>query len=184
MIQKARTEYPDIQFCDALSLDGRYDLLFSNTCLQWIANHDILIPALMQKLNDGGVLAVQIPMNGEEPLFRLIEEIAQEPKWGLRDISLQSSKTLKVKEYFNILQGCSSSFDMWEVKYYHSLPDHKSLVEWVEGTRVRPYLDHLNETQSEKFENEIMERSKEFYPVMKSGKVILGFRRFFFTAVK
>ena len=85
MIEKAKSEHSDIDFdlCDALSLDGKYDLLFSNACLQWIPNHDTLIPSLMEKLNDGGILAVQVPMNGEEPLFRLIREVANESKWGL-----------------------------------------------------------------------------------------------------
>lgn len=42
MIEKARKDHPDISFrlCDALALEGQYDLLFSNACLQWIPNHD------------------------------------------------------------------------------------------------------------------------------------------------
>jgi len=108
MIEKAQVEHSDITFriCDALSLDGSYDLLFSNACLQWIADHDTLIPSLMKKLNDNGILAVQIPMNNEEPLFRLIREIAQEPRWGLGDISLQPNETLSPNCYFNILSDC------------------------------------------------------------------------------
>ena len=90
MIEKAKSEHSDIDFdlCDALSLDGKYDLLFSNACLQWIPNHDTLIPSLMEKLNDGGILAVQVPMNGEEPLFRLIREVANESKWELSGVKL------------------------------------------------------------------------------------------------
>ena len=186
MIEKAKSKYPNLNFklCDALELDGKYDLLFSNACLQWIPNHEKLIPALMDKLNENGVLAVQIPMNGEEPLFRLIKEIAEEPKWGLQNANIQPNETLTPTEYFNILTDCSSSFDMWEVKYYHNLPDHRALVDWVKGTRIRPYLDCMSEAQGEAFENEILERSKELYPILSSGEVVLGFRRFFFTAVK
>ncbi len=51
MIEKAKAEHPDISFrlCDALSLDGKYDLLFSNACLQWIPDHETLIPSLRAK---------------------------------------------------------------------------------------------------------------------------------------
>lgn len=186
MIEKARAEHPDISFsvCDALSLAGSYDLLFSNACLQWIAHHEALIPALMHKLNDHGVLAVQIPMNGEEPLYQLIEAIVKEPRWGLAGVAGQPGEILAPNAYFRILAGCSSSFEMWETKYYHSLPSHKALVEWVKGTRLRPYLEQLDEAQSAAFENEIAERAKAFYPVMENGEVLLGFRRFFFTAIK
>lgn len=186
MIEKAKSKYQNLNFklCDASDLDGKYDLLFSNACLQWIPNHEKLIPALMNKLNENGVLAVQIPMNGEEPLFRLIKEIAEEPEWGLQNANIQPNETLTPTEYFNILTDCSSSFDMWEVKYYHNLPDHRALVDWVKGTRIRPYLDCMNEAQGAAFENEILERSKELYPIQNNGEVLLGFRRFFFTAVK
>ena len=101
MIERARAKYPEMEFrlCDALSLENGYDLLFSNACLQWIAHHDTLIPSLMQKLTPGGILAVQIPINGEEPLFRLIREIADEPRWGLHDVPLQPNEALAPEEY-------------------------------------------------------------------------------------
>lgn len=186
MIKKAKAEHSDIDFrlCDALSFDGKYDLLFSNACLQWIPSHDTLIPSLMDKLNDGGVFAVQIPMNTDEPLFRLIREVADEPEWNLSGIQLQPNETLTPLEYYNILSTCSSAFDMWEVKYYHTMPDHKALVDWVKGTRLRPYLDFLGADKGAAFEEEIVERSKKIYSNMDNGNVVLGFRRFFFTAVK
>lgn len=54
MIERARREHPDLQFrlCDARALEGQYDLLFSNACLQWIPDHASLIPALMDKLRE------------------------------------------------------------------------------------------------------------------------------------
>lgn len=186
MIKRAKTEHFDMDFrlCDALSLDGRYDLLFSNACLQWMPNHDVIIPSLMDKLNDGGTFAVQVPMNEEEPLFRLIREVADEPRWSLSDIRLQPNETLTPPEYYNILSNCSTAFDMWEVKYYHVMPDHKALVDWVKGTRLRPYLDFLGADKAVAFEEEIVKRLKNLYPMMENGNVVLCFRRFFFTAVK
>ena len=84
MIERARREHPDLRFrlCDARALGGQYALLFSNGCLQWVPDHASLIPALMDKLRESGTLAVQMPMNGEEPLYRLIQEMAAEPEWG------------------------------------------------------------------------------------------------------
>lgn len=186
MIKKAKAEHSDINFrlCDALSLDGRYDLLFSNACLQWMPNHDVVIPSLMAKLNVGGVFAVQVPMNGDEPLFRVIREVADEPRWSLSDIQTQANETLTPSEYYNILSGCASAFDMWEVKYYHTMPDHKALVDWVKGTRLRPYLDFLGADKAMAFEEEIVKRLEKIYPIMDNGNIVYCFRRFFFTAVK
>ena len=186
MIEKAKTEHPDISFrlCDARSLDGKYDLLFSNACLQWIPDHETLIPLLMSKLNSGGVLAVQVPMNGDEPLYRLIEEVANESKWNLSNAQLQPNETLTPLEYYHILSSCSAAFDMWEVKYYHTMDNHRALVDWVKGTRLRPYLDYLGKDTGAEFEAEVLKRSKELYPITDDGNVVFGFRRFFFTAAK
>ena len=94
------------------------------------------------------------------------------------------NETLTPSEYYDILSGCSSAFDSWEIKYYHPLADHKALVDWVKGTRLRPYLDFLGDKRGAEFEKEIVNRSKRAYPLTKNGKVVLGFRRFFFVAEK
>lgn len=186
MIEKAQDSYSDITFklCDIHSIEGSYDVLFSNACLQWVPEHKKLFPELMSKLNVGGVLAVQFPMNGEEPLLKIIEEVAENPKWKFQNITLDNQGTLTPNEYFDILSECSSEFQIWETKYFHNLPDHKSLVEWVKATRMRPYLAHLNKEKGMEFEQEIVDRVAEAYPSMKNGEVILCFRRFFLVAVK
>lgn len=186
MIEKAVCRYPHLSFrlCGAEELEGSYDLLFSNACLQWVPEHHRLIPALMTKLNRGGVLAVQLPMNGSEPLYRIIETVTAEPQWGFSDTPIETNMTLTPSEYFAILSGCSSSFDMWETRYYHPLPHHRALVEWVRATRLRPYLARLDAARGAALENEMVERARQAYPVMAGGEVLLGFRRFFFTAVK
>lgn len=184
MIERARKDHGDISFqlCDVYSIKGKYDLLFSNACLQWVENHEVLIPFLLSHLNDNGLLAVQVPMNGEEPLFKLINDVALDSKWGLKGVKLQPNETLSPLEYYKILSSHSSSFSIWESKYYHTMDNHRALVEWVKGTRLRPYLDALSPEEGREFEEEIVEKSKELYPVMENGKVVLGFRRLFFTA--
>ncbi len=186
MIEKARSENPDIEFalCDALSLSGKYDLIFSNACLQWIPDHMKVIPSLMKKLNDGGILAVQMPANSEEPLFKLIKETADEFFQGEQNPPVHPSNLLSTEQYFNILTACSSSFEIWETKYHHSVRNHAALVEFVESTRLRPYLNCMSEERGAEFKSEIAKRAEALYPVMANGEVVLGFRRLFFTAVK
>lgn len=184
MIDKAKEEHSELSFrlCDAHGLDGGYDLIFSNACLQWIPDHKELLPELMGKLSDGGTLAVQIPCNGNEPLYRIASEVAADSKWGFQNIVLEPNGVLSSEEYFNILSDCSSSFDIWETVYYHALPSHQALIDWMKGTRLRPYLNALSEEQAVLFEKEILDRATEAYPVMKNGTVVLKFRRLFFTA--
>lgn len=186
MIEKAQKEHNSIRFliCGAEELTGTYDLLFSNACLQWIPGHEELIPQLMLRLNPGGALAVQIPMNSEEPLFRIIKDTAAESKWDFETVHFEKNDVLSPKEYFDLLSRCSSNFEIWETVYYHAMPSHRQLIEWVKGTRLRPYLDVLNPAQQSEFENDILSKVKAAYPVMANNKVVLKFRRFFFIAEK
>ncbi len=184
MIAKAKEDNPDLDFCicDALSLVGHYDIIYSNACLHWIPNHQIILPVLMDKLNVGGCLAVQMPYNNEAPLYRIINEIVADSKWGFDNSKLANNLTLTVNEYYKILSSCTSSFDIWETKYYHSMPNHRALIEWVKSAKLRPYLDCLSDDKGKELENKIIERAEQEYPVMSDGNIIFEFNRLFFTA--
>lgn len=103
---------------------------------------------MMQLLNSKGVLAVQAPINRNEPLHRIIDETVAMPQWGFSEKNLEQNKMLSSEEYFDILSRCTDTFDIWETTYFHRMPSHEALLEWVKGTRLRPYLDALSETDS------------------------------------
>lgn len=186
MIEKASQTYPDIEFRlgDIQNFNEKHDLIFSNACLQWIPNHHILLPHLMEQLNDNGVLAVQIPINCNEPLFKIIKNTAKQSDFDFSQAYFENNAALSPNEYYEILSMCASSFDIWETVYYHEMLSHEELINWVRSTRLRPYLDCLNEREQEIFEKELLKKVKEQYPVMKNGNVILKFRRLFFVAIK
>jgi len=73
MLEAARKRLPALHWieCDAsqdLSHLGRFDLVFSNAALQWMPDHERLIPGLFALLNPGGVLAAQMPHTNATPL--------------------------------------------------------------------------------------------------------------------
>lgn len=189
MINKAKETYPDINFklCDVTTdLDslGSFDVIFSNACLQWIPNHKEFLPKLLGKLNKDGILAVQIPINGQEKLFKIADEIVREPRWGFSEKNFETNDVLEPEEYFDILSACDVNFDIWESVYYHNMPTIEAMVEWIKGTRLRPYLNSLNEVSAGEMEREIVKRAAASYTKQQNGEFILKFRRLFFTAVK
>lgn len=189
MIEKAKASCPDTEFrlCDitaGVNMLENYDIIFSNACLQWVPDHRTLIPALFDKLNDGGVLAVQIPMNYKEPLFLAENEVLSEPRWGFAGKEIRTIATLPPEEYFDILASCTNDFDIWETVYYHRMPSVNAMVEWIKGTSLRPYLSALDEEKAVRLEAEIKARAAEAYAKQNNGEYIFKFRRFFFTARK
>lgn len=87
MIRAAKARYSDIDFslCDAASelmrLDHDFDLVFSNACIQWVPNHEKLLSDMASLLYPGGMVAVQTPMNYEEPIHIIIEELVSSAQW-------------------------------------------------------------------------------------------------------
>lgn len=189
MIKRAKETYPDINFqiCDITTetdkLDN-YDVIFSNACLQWIPDHETFIPILFKKLNKNGILAIQIPINGEETLFKIMNDVISEPQWNFSSMDIETNGTLLPEEYFDILSGCTNNFDIWETVYYHNMPSVEAMVEWIKGTRLRPYLNALEKANAEKLEMEILKRAEAVYKVQKNGEIIFKFRRLFFVACK
>lgn len=184
MIAAAKELYPAINFsvCDALSINGKYDLLFSNACLQWIPDHEKVIPALMAKLNRNGMLAVQMPANSQEPLYKIIDESVI--ALGLNNTVSETNVTLSADEYIGILSKITSDFEVWETKYHHILPDCNAMIEWVKGTKLRPFLNTMDDKSKKEFEETILNKAKSIYKPLPSGEVIFGFKRLFFTARK
>ncbi len=87
MVAAAREKYPDIEFilCDASKdlnkLNRKFDIVFSNACIQWVPEHPKLLREMAALLKKGGELAVQIPMNYDEPIHRIIQESVKSEKW-------------------------------------------------------------------------------------------------------
>ena len=139
---------------------------------------------LFNQLNKNGVLAVQMPMNEQETLFTIMNDVLSEPQWSFSSMNMETNKTLLPEEYFDILSSCTESFDIWETTYYHNMPSIEAMVEWVKGTRLRPYLNALDKNNAEKLEAEIVKRAAIAYDTQENSEIIFKFRRFFFTASK
>lgn len=190
MINTAKKDYPEIDFtvCDAskdlYTLQNDYDIVFSNACIQWIPDHRKLITKMMDLLHSGGVLAVQIPVNYNEPIHQIIKKVSTSSKWNDKFTNHRAMYNLSQSEYFDVLSSASSDFTMWETVYFHRMSSHQSIMEWYKGTGLRPYLEVLSETDKVSFEKEIYDEVVKAYPVQTNGEIIFRFPRLFFIAVK
>lgn len=191
MISNAKRNYFDIDFkiCDANTelsqLGNNYDIVFSNACIQWLPNHCKLISEMMNLLKKGGVLAVQTPMNYQEPIHKIIIEVAQSDKWKAYFSNPRIFYNLNQSQYFDLLSDVSADFFIWETTYYHKLESHNAIIEWYRATGLRPYLNVLNSSiEKNEFENDVLCKVIKNYSIQKNGNIIFKFPRFFFIAIK
>lgn len=188
MVANAAQNYPNLEFrlMDAsgdLSALGKFDIVFSNACLQWIPDQTGLLKRLAVLLQPGGVLAVQVPMNEQEPIHQIISETIANEKWKDYFHHPRVFYTLPPTDYYQLLSAEFSQVFLWETTYYHILPSQESIMEWYRGTGLRPYLELLPKEQQQDFENDIFQRVIRAYRRQEDGNVLFPFPRLFFLAI-
>jgi len=189
MLETAAQALPQVKWAEAdasgdLSSFGMFDLVFSNAALQWMPDHERLIPKLFGMLNPGGVLAVQMPQNRNSPLQQALRSLVANETWSVK---LPERRPLTYAPnaaayYYDILSKLPCAFEIWRTHYCHVLDSHEDILEWYKGTGLSPYLSQLNATDQEAFLADVLECAKPLYPVQADGKVLFEFERLFFAA--
>jgi len=117
---------PHLQFVEAdlatWQPDRPFDCIVSNAALQWLPNHASLFKQLVGLLAPGGVLAVQMPRNFDEPAHRLLAEVVTQEPWASAVGSWRERYFGETPTwYVETLHGLELEVDGWETIYYHLL---------------------------------------------------------------
>jgi len=189
MLEKARASVPDARFALAdvatFTPEAPVDLLFSNATLQWLPDHATLLPRLMGLLAPGGVLAVQMPDNLDEPSHALMREVAAEAPFAeiLAEASAARVPLLTFEETHDALAGRAARIEMWRTTYVHPLAGPEKIVEMVSSTGLKPFLDPLDADLRAEFLTRYTARVAAAYRPTRDGRVLFRFPRLFLVAV-
>jgi trans-aconitate 2-methyltransferase len=162
------------------------DLLFSNAAMQWVPDHSAVLQRLLVRLETGGVLAVQIPDNLDEPSHQLMRAVANEGSWRQQLASAVASRNPLPSPhfYYDLLKPDAARVDIWQTAYNHPLRGAKAIVDWVRATGLRPYLDCLDDNGRRRFLEIYEARIAKAYPAGRDGLSLLRFPRLFIVAVR
>jgi trans-aconitate 2-methyltransferase len=187
MLERARRDFPSIEWI--LGDAGSYlppepaDLLFANAVFHWLPDHATLFPSLIAKVRKGGVLAVQMPQNFEEPSHRLMREVRARLLPERRPVTAPTP-VATAAFYYGLLAPRATGVDIWRTTYEHVMPDAAAIVEWVKGTGLRPYLDDLTEGERAGYLAAYRDAIDLAYPPQVDGKRLFSFPRLFIVAVR
>ena len=161
----------------------RLDLIVSNAALQWLDNHEALIPTLASSLSERGVFAFQIPANFDAPSHTLLRQLTSSERWrGFLPPNLdRRPNLLTLERYIEILTALGFAVDAWETQYQHILPEQNAVLEWAKGSALRPVLAALPLELESAFLDEYAELLRGAYPLRPYG-TLLPFRRVFVVA--
>ncbi len=161
------------------------DLVFANAVFQWVPDHLSVLARFMASLRPGGVLAMQVPDNLGQPSHALMRDVAGEGPWAPKFVAPIARETIATTEaYYDRLIPLSTRVNIWRTTYHHALADVASIVEWVKGTGLRPFLDRLDEAEQAPFLAAYQAALADAYPRRADGRVLFPFPRLFVVAVK
>jgi trans-aconitate 2-methyltransferase len=190
MLTKARTRLPACKFIEGdittWKPDAPTDLLFANAVIQWLPNHTAVLRRLVELLPQGGVLAVQMPDNTQEPALRFQREVGENGPWASHpEIKGAARDDLpKPEAYYDLLKPVCTHIDIWHSVYNHVMASPQAIVEWFKGSSLQPFLSPLDAAAREKFLAAYAEKIAGAYKPRFDGKVLLRFPRLFILAVR
>jgi trans-aconitate 2-methyltransferase len=182
MLEKSKNlEIDNLQFRKATTEEvidtaEKWDLIFSNAALQWSDEHKILFPQLIDLINPQGQFAVQMPVQKENLLNKILFELVNEDpfksyfKGWKRD-----SPVLSIDEYAQILfDGGLEDIQIVQKVYPIIANDHDTLYNFISGSALIPYMERLEVGQKELFVNSYKERIAKLFPKLPA---IYAFKR-------
>ena len=139
MIETARTSLAAVSWSvgdiATWTAASPFDVIYSNAALQWVPQHEALLPRLMGQVAPGGALAFQVPANFDAPGHQLIRAIGASDKWRHRfDSAVREWHVEEPSFYYDALATCSRDVDLWTTEYVHVMPGPDAIVEWYRGT--------------------------------------------------
>ncbi len=188
MLESARKRLPGVRFdlSDIANWQPETppDLIYANASLQWVPGHETLIPRLFGSLAPGGVLAIQMPDNRDEPTHRSMREVGAMQPWAasIGDIEKLRTAILPLAAYYDLLAPVAAEVDVWHTIYQHRMESPQAIVDWVSGTGLKPFVEPLDEASKASFLAEYLRRIGDAYPARADGKLLLAFPRMFIVA--
>ena len=187
LLAAARLEHPGIDFVvgdiAGWAPDEPCDLVFSNAALQWVGDHERLLPRLMEAVAPGGALAVQMPRNHDFATHVLMRQVAAEGPWGDRLAGARDPSPVRPPEfYYDCLAPKSCSVILWETNYIQVMDGVEAIIAWLRGTGLRPFLARLDAAEQQAFLHRYAALLAEAFPARADGKVLLPYPRLFFIA--
>ncbi len=188
MLRKAQERLPDAEFIEGDIATYRFsqtpDLIFANASLHWLGDHETLFPRLLHTVRGGGVLALQMPDNLDEPSHRLMRVVAEEPafKQQLENAPGKRGNLLTPGQYYDCLAEHAESVLVWRTTYLHALESPAAIADWFATTGLRPYLDGLDDRLRDAYLQRYNEALTEAYPRQRDGQVLLAMPRVFLVA--
>jgi trans-aconitate 2-methyltransferase len=159
--------------------EGPFDLILSNSALNWVPEHRALLQALRQRLAPQGQLALQMPSNPASPFSTCCEEVAAQFERELAGYVYRSPVEAPqvYSQWLAQLGFAAQRVGTWYYPQHHA--SAQGLVDFAKGGLLSPYRERLTPEAFTRFELAYQQALARAYS---NGPVFFAFRRVFVWA--
>jgi trans-aconitate 2-methyltransferase len=191
MIEAAQKRLPGVRFelcgIEEWSEPGPWDLIYTSAAVQWVGDHEGLLPKLARRLSRGGSLAIQMVDDLDEPTHAAARTVAQTAPFAAKLTDAGKARTVPgtPEWHYALLKPLASRVDIWRTIHFHPLAGGiEAIAEWLRGAGLRPYLQPLPVEEQQAFLAAYKEELAKAYKPLADGTVILPFPRLFIMATR
>ena len=162
------------------------DLIFANAALQWADDPIAVTLRLYEMLAPGGVIALQVPQNYDQPSHVAVIESVEAGPWSakLTNVRRYDPGFARGGGYARALAPRGAGLDIWTSEYLHILDDPDPVFRFMSGTGLRPFVQALGGAERDAFEADVRARLGAAYPAETDGRTFFPFRRLFVIATR
>jgi len=167
--------------------EPRWDVVFANASLQWVADHRRLLPRLRGLLAPGGQLAFQVPANYDHPSHVVAAQVAAEEPFaselGADFGPGPAANVLDPVDYSMLVHDLGAVDQHIRLQVYgHRLESPDAVVEWMKGTALTRFRRSLPPRSYQAFltryRDRLVEHTGDGDPYFYPFKRILVWARF------
>ena len=136
--------------------EGGWDVVFANASLQWVPDHERLLPAIVAGLAPGGQLAFQVPANFDHPSHTIADEIGAELGLEPLDRAIGASTPSRYAEI--LWTSGLRDLDVTMRVYGVEMERTEAVIDWVSGTLLTRFEAALDEAEFGEFRRRYRER--------------------------
>ena len=169
----------------SLSLQGTFDVVFSNAALHWVRDHSTVLRQLKKNLHGRSRLLLQMGGHGNAAdILAVLEELMQEKQWAEYFTSFTFPyRFCTIQDYEQWLPEAGYQAERIELIAKNMIhKNREQLKGWLRTTWF-PYTDQLPENKKEIFLQTIIDRYCKLYPVDAEGRTLVKMVRLEVEAV-
>jgi trans-aconitate 2-methyltransferase len=155
---------------------GAFDVILSNSALNWVPDHHAVLEAFSDRLAPGGQLGLQMPSNTHSPFSACAEEVARKFSAELSGYVYRSpvERPEVYSQWLEELGFTEQHVGAWLYPQRH--PEAQAVADFARGGLLSPYRERLEPEAFARYEAEYRKALRKAWG---PGPVFFPFRRVF-----